>query len=99
MNPSSLPYANSIRDLIVYQRQRQLSREVFKVSKETAKDDGYLSAADCARLLGLCEEIGRMLGSMMDRSSFFCDATSLREEPTGYYCSEPSVDPDVPADH
>ena len=144
MSSNALPYARSFRELIVYQKQRQLSREVFRVSKlfpseekysltdqlrraarsigaqiaeswakrayerhfvsklsdadaeqmetqhwlETAKDDGYLPAAECARLLGLCEEIGRMLGSMIERASSFCDSSSLRQDAPGYFCSE-----------
>jgi four helix bundle protein len=144
MNSTTLPYAKSFRELLVYQRQRQLSREVFKVSKtfpseerfsltdqirrsarsigaqiaeswakraferhfvsrlsdadagqmetqhwlETAKDDGYLSALDYARMLGRCEEIGRMLGSMMERSSSFCRGGVLPDESARYYCAE-----------
>lgn len=155
MNSSGLPYARSFRELIVYQKQRQLSREVFKVSKsfpseekysltdqlrraarsigaqiaeawakrgyerhfvskltdadaeqmetqhwlETAKDDGYLPATDCARLLGLCEEIGRMLGSMIERAPSFCDASSLRDDATGYFCSEPPDAPPSPTEY
>jgi four helix bundle protein len=33
-----------------------------------AVDCGYLSEPDVKRLLGLCEEIGRMLGSMMRKA-------------------------------
>ena len=155
MSSNALPYARSFRELIVYQKQRQLSREVFRVTKtfpaeekysltdqlrraarsigaqiaeswakrayerhfvskltdadaeqmetqhwlETAKDDGYLPAADCARLLGLCEEIGRMLGSMMERASSFCDSSSLRDDATGYFSSEPPDAPSSPTEY
>ena len=132
--------------MVVYQRQRQLSREVFKatmtfpseekfsltdqlrrsarsigaqiaeawakrryekhfVSKltdadgeqmetqhwlETARDDGYLRVALCARLVGLCEEIGRMLGSMIGQASSFCgDDLVLREEPIEFFHAPP----------
>ena len=155
MSANQLPYAKSFRELIVYQRQRQLSREVFKVSKtfpaeerfsltdqirrsarsigaqiaeswakrgyerhfvsklsdadaeqletqhwlETAKDDGYLSATDCTRLLGLCEEIGRMLGSMMERSSSFCRGSVLHDDSASYYCTPHVPEPDEPSAH
>lgn len=155
MDPSSLPYARSFRELVVYQKQRQLAREVFRVSKafpaeekfsltdqlrraarsigaqiaeswakrryekhfvaklsdadaeqmetqhwlETAKDDGYLPAAEHARLVGLCEEIGRMLGSMMENSTSFCGDSAFREEPPAYCCSQPDATPPLPTDH
>ncbi|MBL9173013.1 MAG: four helix bundle protein [Verrucomicrobiales bacterium] len=145
MSSDSLPYARSFRDLVVYQKQRQLSGEVFKASKSfppeerfslidqlrraarsigaqiaeswakrayerhfvskltdadaeqmetqhwpvTARDDGYLPAAECQRLLGLCQEIGRMLGSMIERASSFCNSSSLHEDVTGYFSIEP----------
>jgi four helix bundle protein len=145
MNPTALPYAKSFRELVVYQKQRQLAREVFRVSKafpaeerfsltdqlrrsarsigaqiaeswakrryekhfvaklsdadaeqmetqhwlETAKDDGYLTSTDHTRLLGLCEEIGRMLSSMMANSASFCGDSTLREDPPSYNSSEP----------
>lgn len=149
MSSNALPYAKSFRELVVYQKQRQLSREVFQVTKafppeemysltdqlrraarsvgaqiaeswakrayerhfvsklsdadaeqmetqhwlETAKDDGYLTATDCTRLLGLCEEIGRMLGSMIERASSFCASSSLREDSTDYlFTSHPNTD-------
>ena len=149
MGTDALPYAKSFRELIVYQKQRQLVREVFKATKafppeerysltdqlrraarsigaqiaeswakrgyerhfvskltdadaeqtetqhwlETAKDDGYLTTADCTRLLGLCEEIGRMLGSMIDRASSFCSAAPLREQVADYLFTTPSAAP------
>ncbi len=147
MNAVRLPYAKSFRGLIVYQKQRLLAREVFRVSKafpveekfsltdqlrrasrsigaqiaeswakrkyerhfvsklsdddaeqmetqhwlETARDDGYLESEDCIRLVGICEEIGRMLGSMMENSESFCTESTLREEPAGYFCSIPPI--------
>jgi four helix bundle protein len=155
MDPSSLPYARSFRELVVYQKQPQLAREVFRVSKafpaeekfsltdqlrraarsigaqiaeswakrryekhfvaklsdadaeqmetqhwlETAKDDGYLPAAEHARLIGLYEEIGRMLGSMMENSTSFCGDSAFREEPPSYGHSQPDATPPVPTDH
>ncbi len=155
MDPSSLPYARSFRELVVYQRQRQLAREVFRVSKafpaeerfsltdqlrraarsigaqiaeswakrryekhfvaklsdadpeqmetqhwlETAKDDGYLPAAEHARLVGLCEEIGRMLGSMMENAASFCGDSAFRDETPPYRSSQPDATPPIPTDH
>lgn len=146
MSSDALPYARSFRDLIVYQKQRQLSREVFRASKsfppeerysqtdqlrraarsigaqiavswakrgyerhfiskltdadaeqmeaqhwlETAEDDGYLPAADCSKLLGLFEEIGRMLGGMIERAPSLCTAPILRDDIAGYFCNEPA---------
>ena len=155
MNPTALPYAKSFRELVVYQKQRQLARDVFRVSKafpaeekfsltdqlrraarsigaqiaeswakrryekhflaklsdadaeqmetqhwlETAKDDGYLPAAEHARLVGLCEEIGRMLGSMMENSTSFCGDSAFRDEPPPYGYSKPDATPPLPTDH
>src|SRR5687767_6688423 len=46
-----------------------------------ATDCGYLREADSARLLSLCEEIGRMIGSMIRKAeSFSSHDYSLREE-------------------
>ena len=129
--------------MVVYQKQRLLSREVFRLSKsfpaeekysltdqlrraarsigaqiaeswakrryekhfvskltdadaeqmetqhwlETAKDDGYLASEACRRLIGFCEDIGRMLGSMMENSGSFCTDSTLREEPSSYFSS------------
>lgn len=155
MDPTRLPYARSFRELVVYQKQRQLAREVFRVSKafpaeekfsltdqlrraarsigaqiaeswakrryekhfvaklsdadaeqmetqhwlETAKDDGYLPAAEHARLVGLCEETGRMLGSMMENATTFCGDSALRDEPPLYGSSKPDATPPIPTDH
>ncbi len=136
---AKLPFAKSYRDLVVYQKQRELARDVFRISKgfpteekysltdqvrrssrsigaqiaeawakrryerhflskltdadgereetqhwiETAQDCGYFQAADAARLLGYCEEIGKMLASMMARAEHFCPESSVvREDPT-----------------
>jgi len=35
-------------------------------------DCGYIDSELCARLIGKCETIGRMLHSMIDKSSLFC---------------------------
>jgi four helix bundle protein len=141
-----LPYARSFRDLVVYRKQRELSREMFRLSRsfpleerfsltdqirrsarsigaqiaeawakrryekhsvakltdadgeqmetqhwlETATDDGYLSRENSTRLVGLCEEIGRLLGSMIAKSTAFCESSDhLREDPSPYFCAEP----------
>lgn len=53
-----------------------------------ARDCDYLSEADAERLLGWCEEIGRMLGSMMRKAETFASTDyRLREDPP-YYCTE-----------
>jgi len=50
-----------------------------------AEDCGYVDQTDSRRLLGLCEEIGRMLGSMIRKAhSFSSQDYSLREEPPPY---------------
>jgi len=41
MNQNSLPYARSFKELIVYQRQRQLARRVFEVSKSFPREEAY----------------------------------------------------------
>lgn len=91
MNSSRLPYARSFRDLRVYQHWL-----------ETAKDDGYLAPDDCRRLIGICEEIGRMLGKMMETSDSFCTESTFREDQSLYFCSTPrsvKVDCSVTTDY
>jgi len=144
MYSTHLPYARGFRELIVYQKQRELAREVFTVTKafpgeekysltdqlrrasrsvgaqiaeawakrryekhfiakptdadgeqmetqhwlETAVDCGYLQPDACRRLAGACQEIGRMLGSMIGNAASFCgDLSALREEPADYLCA------------
>src|SRR5712664_528805 len=54
---------------------------------ETAMDDGYLQRDTCVRLVGACEEIGRMLGSMMENAGSFCVTSSaLHETAATYFC-------------
>jgi four helix bundle protein len=136
-----LEYVKHFKDLEVYKRQRELSREVFRLSKsfpieekfsltdqlrrasrsigaqiaeawakrlypkhfisklsdadgeqmETqhwlieAEDCGYVEQAESRRLLGLSEEIGRMLGSMIRKAeSFSSHDYTLHEEPRPY---------------
>ena len=50
-----------------------------------AGDCGYLDDANSKRLLALCEEIGRMLGSMMRKAETFSSRDyTLLEEPPPY---------------
>ncbi len=39
---------------------------------EEANECGYLNIDDCKSLLSKCESIGKMLQSMIDKSSMFC---------------------------
>lgn len=41
MNGTALPYARSFRDLIVYQRQRELARRIFEVSKLFPREEAF----------------------------------------------------------
>jgi len=142
---TQLGYVKHFKDLQVYNRQRELAKEVFLLSKlfpkeelysltdqlrrasrsigaqiaeawakrlypkhfiskltdadgeqmETqhwlieASDCGYLDEANSKRLLALCEEIGRMLGSMMRKAETFssCDYT-FQEEPPPYLAND-----------
>ena len=54
-----------------------------------ASDCGYFDEANSKRLLGLCEEIGRMLGSMMRKAETFSSRDyTLHEEPPPYLSNE-----------
>ena len=140
---SQLPYAKSFRDLLVYQKARQMSQEIFQLTKTFPKEERYaltdqvrrssrsigaqiaeawakrryerhfLSkltdadgeqqetqhwleiAVDCEYLnqqqvnilLRKCEEIGRLLGGMMTKSSLFCGESekTIRESTVRYF--------------
>jgi len=140
---SELQYAKSFRDLVVYQKSRQLSKENLRLTKsfpkeemysltdqirrssrsiganlaeawakrryekhfvskltdsdgeqmetqhwiETALDCEYINQAASAQLIGICMEIGGMLGSMMEKSEMFCGELShtVREESAEYF--------------
>ena len=137
---TQLEYVRHFKELEVYKRQRELSREVFKLSKgfpteekysltdqvrrssrsigaqiaelypkhfvskltdadgeqmetqhwliETV-DCGYLEESDSKRLLGLCEEIGRMLGSMIRKAESFSSRDyALHEAPPPYLAND-----------
>src|SRR5437773_9020083 len=54
-----------------------------------ASDCGYIDAANSKRLLALCEEIGRMLGSMMRKAETFSSRDyTLHEEPPPYLAND-----------
>lgn len=54
-----------------------------------AQDCGYVGTTDSQRLLGYCEEIGRMLGSMIRKADSFSSSDySLREDPPPYLARE-----------
>jgi four helix bundle protein len=140
---SELQYAKSFRDLVVYQKSRQLSKETLKLTRlfpkeemfsltdqirrssrsiganlaeawakrryekhflskltdsdgeqmetqhwiETALDCEYIDQTTSTQLIGKCMEIGRMLGSMMEKSEMFCGEPShaIREESAEYF--------------
>ncbi len=79
----------SAKDLIVYQKAYALAMEIFEVSKDFpaeerystwlnfAHDSRYLLKDDHAIFIARCNEIGAMLGSMInDRSSFILRPSS-----------------------
>ncbi len=55
-----------------------------------ALDCGYLDKTTYEGLTAQCLEIGRMLGSMMDKASLFCGeiSSSIRESPAPYITSD-----------
>lgn len=54
-----------------------------------ACDCEYLTEHDSRRLLGICEEIGRMLGSMIRKAeSFASHSYTLHEEPPPYLTTD-----------
>lgn len=139
---SGLAHAQSFRDLIVYQKSRQLQKDIFKLTKsfpreemfslsdqirrssrsiganiaeawakrryekhfiskltdsdgeqmetqhwiETALECEYIDSKTSSQLIQNCLEIGRMLGSMMDKAEMFCGEPrrSMREEAAEY---------------
>ena len=140
---SSLRYAKSFRDLIVYQKARALARDIFHVSRtfpkeeryaltdqirrasrsigaqiaegwgkrryekhfiskltdadgeqyetqhwiDTAEDCHYLTVEQATAFNARCQEIGRLLGGMMRKSSVFCQNLdrTLRESELEYF--------------
>ena len=54
---------------------------------EIAEDCGYISPENSKVLIEKCREVGRLLGSMIDKSSLFCNpsARSIREAQGEYF--------------
>jgi four helix bundle protein len=142
----NLPYVQSFRDLLAYQKARQLAQVIFKLTttfpreeifsltdqirrssrsigaqiaeawakrryekhflskltdadgeqQETqhwidiAADCSYLSPKQVVGLMNTCEEIGRLLGGMMAKSSLFCGEppNRLYESTAEYFVSD-----------
>ncbi len=142
----NLPHAERFRDLLVYQKARELQREVFRLTATFPKDEAFsltsqirrssrsigaqiaeawgkrryenhfiskLTDADSEQyetqhwigvavdcdywseqtalpLQKRCEEIGRLLGGMVEKASMFCGAPphSLHEPPAEYFVTE-----------
>ncbi len=140
---SGMTYAKSFRDLVVYQKVRNLQQEIFKLTLTFPKDERFSltdqvrrssrsiganiaeawakrrysnhflskltdaegeefetlhwieTAVDCEYLdpekakpyITKCEEIGRMLGSMMDKAELFCgeEYKRARESTAEYF--------------
>jgi four helix bundle protein len=142
---SKLAHAGSFRDLIVYQKARELAREIYRISNrfpkeelysltdqirrssrsvgaqiaeawakklyerhfiskltdadgeqletqhwiETAVDCGYISLSKKTVLLDICQEIGKMLSSMITKASQFCgDPSHIRETSPDYFTTD-----------
>jgi four helix bundle protein len=142
---SELPHAKSFRELIVYQKARQLALEIFEITKTLPREEMYSLtdqirrssrsigaqiaeawakrwyeksfinklvdadgeqmetqhwisiACDCgclgreraASLQATCEEMGRLLGSMITKADKFSnpEALHVREEKAEYFTS------------
>ena len=54
---------------------------------ETAEDCGYIPHENSALLVEKCREVGRMLGSMIDKASLFCNPSvrSVGESQAEYF--------------
>ena len=54
---------------------------------ETAEDCGYISHEKSELLVEKCREVGRLLGSMIDKASLFCNPSvrSVRESQVEYF--------------
>ena len=65
-----------------------------------AMDSGYLADADAQSLLAKCEEVGRMLGSMMRKADSFSSTTyTLQEAPPPYLANLPFEPEALDTDH
>lgn len=56
---------------------------------ETAMDCEYISEIQARSLVEKCREVGRLLGSMMDKADLFCNPSSrsVRESQAEYFVS------------
>jgi four helix bundle protein len=54
---------------------------------ETAEDCGYISHEKAEQMIEKCREIGRLLGSMINKASLFCNpsARSIKEPRAEYF--------------
>ena len=54
---------------------------------ETAEDCGYISHEKSEQLVEKCREVGRLLGSMIDKASLFCNrpTRSISESQAEYF--------------
>ena len=54
---------------------------------EIAEDCDYISHEKSEQLVEMCREVGRLLGSMIDKASLFCNpsARSVRESQAEYF--------------
>lgn len=144
---SNLAFAKSFQDLVVYQKARQLQRDVLLVTITFPKDEkfsltdqvrrssraiganiaeawakrrypkhflsklsdadgeqfetqhwigtaldcNYLTQQQTKELMDKCLELGRMLGSMMDKADLFCgeEYKALRESSAKYFVGSP----------
>lgn len=57
---------------------------------ETARDCGYISQEKSNLLVEKCREVGRLIGSMIDKASLFCNPSSrsTRESQAEYFVEE-----------
>ncbi len=85
---SYLKHARSFRDLVVYQRVRHVAKDVFELTKGFPKEERY-SLTDQVRRSSR-SVVGRMLGSMMQKSNSFCgqDSPMVREDPAEYFVTD-----------
>ena len=154
---SGLQHAKSFRDLIVYQKSRQLSQEILALTTSFPKDEKFSltdqirrssrsvganlaeawakrryekhfiskltdadgeqmetqhwlqTALDCTyitpqiydRLIEQCQEIGRMLGGMMEKANLFCGEfpSTVRESKAEYLTNAASFFTNETTDH
>ena len=143
----NLPYVKNFRELVVYQKSRELAREIFTMSKafpreevysltdqirrssrsigaqiaeawgkrsyekhflskltdadaeqqetqhwiEIALDCEYIDSDTATQLIRKCEEIGRLLGSMMSKSAQFCRPNKALRESFPEYLTDESL--------